>query len=669
MIPRRPWWLPRRGFSAARRATLLGGGGALGGLLAGEAKADTPFTTFKFPSTASVGVSGVTNRSDPDRWSDVINVLDFGADPTGLNTSDVAIQAAINVAGSKTSTQGPGGGVVFIPAGTYKITNTLVPLGSSKACIAVIGAGWGTTLFGSFKGFVFDCSPYGNGAINISRVSDMNINNGQLSVGADDTLGCIRCTATQHVVLANLQLVGWNGVVAETVTSGTQPPIGAAPFWCILENILYYSPSNATSLASSGVNFGGTVGFLGLMQCCCINCDALGGFCGFWITGTSSTVSLLHCRTEAANYGIIAGYNLTGGNGLSHAVTVMNYETERCDNAVGLNNVSTSYFCSLELTGTRGRANWLSVNGTEHNAQWGVDGPNIATITYDTSTGSFGQSTLDQLGWHAGQTRQVIIESVSSTGPGTFNTSPNYVTATYKSPNSFTYPLATNPGTYSPTPNVGDWSLAINCGIYVYGAQGLVIESVGLSLSNLATAGIDLYQYGYGQHTACAMIGVQGAGSWAMPPTLTNSKSGFASKASWDYIQCDQPGGSTLDAAGHTSGMVFADLPGQTNVKRSPAVEGMEYDILDSQVGCPGFNAFGGGNFNVRVRYTNGNWNVIHGVRTQITFAQRNTSPAIGEQYNISDSSTNTWGAPVSGGGTLPVLMRWNGTNWTVVGG
>jgi hypothetical protein len=39
-----------------------------------------------------------------------------------------------------------------------------------------------------------------------------------------------------------------------------------------------------------------------------------------------------------------------------------------------------------------------------------------------------------------------------------------------------------------------------------------------------------------------------------------------------------------------------------------------------------------------------------------------------GDEFNISDSSTATWGATVSGGGSNHALVRYNGSNWTVVG-
>lgn len=41
---------------------------------------------------------------------------------------------------------------------------------------------------------------------------------------------------------------------------------------------------------------------------------------------------------------------------------------------------------------------------------------------------------------------------------------------------------------------------------------------------------------------------------------------------------------------------------------------------------------------------------------------------ALGQLAVVSDSSVNTWGATVSGGGAFSVLAWYNGTNWTVLG-
>jgi hypothetical protein len=39
-----------------------------------------------------------------------------------------------------------------------------------------------------------------------------------------------------------------------------------------------------------------------------------------------------------------------------------------------------------------------------------------------------------------------------------------------------------------------------------------------------------------------------------------------------------------------------------------------------------------------------------------------------GEEFDITDCNTATWGATAAGGGSNHVLVRYNGTNWTVVG-
>lgn len=53
------------------------------------------------------------------------------------------------------------------------------------------------------------------------------------------------------------------------------------------------------------------------------------------------------------------------------------------------------------------------------------------------------------------------------------------------------------------------------------------------------------------------------------------------------------------------------------------------------------------------------------------TFSQLPTGGNVleGDEFNISDSTTAAWGANVTtGGGSNRVLVRWNGSNWTVVG-
>lgn len=74
----------------------------------------TLFTAFTFPATG-----GVTSRTDPARWGDWINALEFGATGNGSTDDTAAIQAAIDAAYGARK-QG-----VRLPAGTYKISSPL----------------------------------------------------------------------------------------------------------------------------------------------------------------------------------------------------------------------------------------------------------------------------------------------------------------------------------------------------------------------------------------------------------------------------------------------------------------------------------------------------------------------------------------------------------------
>jgi hypothetical protein len=104
-----------------------------------------------------------------------------------------------------------------------------------------------------------------------------------------------------------------------------------------------------------------------------------------------------------------------------------------------------------------------------------------------------------------------------------------------------------------------------------------------------------------------------------MPPDIIHSTTGHSVKAGFEYINCDQPTGSTLDTAGNIAGMIFADLPGQTNVTKGSPVDGMEYDIRDGLATncadgtCTTFGTNvtgGGGSLHLRVRYNQAkaNW-------------------------------------------------------------
>ena len=65
-------------------------------------------------SATALATGSTTARTLANRFGDVVNVLDFGADPTGAVSSTIAIQAAVNT-----------GKNVYFPSGKYLTTSTI----------------------------------------------------------------------------------------------------------------------------------------------------------------------------------------------------------------------------------------------------------------------------------------------------------------------------------------------------------------------------------------------------------------------------------------------------------------------------------------------------------------------------------------------------------------
>ena len=71
------------------------------------------------------GATGSVARTVQAKLQESISVLDFGADPTGVADSLAAFNAAIASFSSFNSGYSGNGGVINVPPGTYKISNTL----------------------------------------------------------------------------------------------------------------------------------------------------------------------------------------------------------------------------------------------------------------------------------------------------------------------------------------------------------------------------------------------------------------------------------------------------------------------------------------------------------------------------------------------------------------
>ena len=80
--------------------------------------------------------AGAVARTAQSKLRESVSVLDYGADPTGTADSAAAIQAAVDSISTTTAGAGPGG-LVYIPAGTYRIETQIdLPYG-----VSIKGAG------------------------------------------------------------------------------------------------------------------------------------------------------------------------------------------------------------------------------------------------------------------------------------------------------------------------------------------------------------------------------------------------------------------------------------------------------------------------------------------------------------------------------------------------
>jgi hypothetical protein len=131
--------------------------GATGLLAGGVAVAVTDATT-EAPADAAT----TATTTSPD-WVNVTTIGTTPADPTGANDSTAAFQAAIDSFTANTPSNAAGCGVVYIPAGNYKISSTLT---CTTVPVYFVGDGaWATTILYSGSGDcfrIYDDSTYGS---------------------------------------------------------------------------------------------------------------------------------------------------------------------------------------------------------------------------------------------------------------------------------------------------------------------------------------------------------------------------------------------------------------------------------------------------------------------------------------------------------------------------
>jgi hypothetical protein len=137
--------------------------------------------------------TGAVSRTVQARLRDVINVVDYGADPSGVAASHTAINNAIARA------QALGGGTVFLPSGTYKITS---PITIATDDINLVGAGIEATRI--VPAFASNNVAISIGVSNYARVADLSIRGD--TDGTNRVTAGVRITSAYHPLLERLNI-------------------------------------------------------------------------------------------------------------------------------------------------------------------------------------------------------------------------------------------------------------------------------------------------------------------------------------------------------------------------------------------------------------------------------------------------------------------------------
>jgi hypothetical protein len=625
-------------ISIPRRLLLGSAVGALALRPSRTAQADTTFTNFSFAATGAPAV-----RTMPDRLSDIVNVKDWGALGNGRNDDSTAIQQAINYCIER------GGGKVFFPPGGYRLYSSALTVGSSNSAarVELIGSGRDNTFLNCAKAGAFVISSDTQTYDCIGRVEGFGINGdyGIKVTGKNVIISdlnffqayiCIDASQADGVLISNINGISHRG--ASNVTADNPTP------WYSTSDIGFCLGNRCTvvSCRLDDYYIAYSIGGYGSSVIGCaaenhVNSCRFGWAPSFTMQTTADALSGSNVLTFASlpNGGIVvgrvisatnipAGTTISAFNPISSQITLsssltgnilsgstitftnecpaigcmlQDLQTERCNVGIDLYNAQGCLIQGNAITGNQS----LTLNQAIQNITWGGS-PGTATVTVATPHNLAAGS-------------QWLFFS----GPSQFQqfAQSQFIFATRTGANTFTYPLASNPGAY--TTKSASWNYplqnALRCRIVT---ETAIIANV--LAANVAYGSVDLDYNGQAQHRNNVFMGELSGWGWVMP-TVSGNLGG------WHFQgvgNATQPAYAPVQIAGPAGRMHFADLPGQFSPPagqtyyQGAAIEGQEYDIVDGQKSAsPGVGAtwndivIGGGSGRYRVRYDGADWRRI----------------------------------------------------------
>jgi hypothetical protein len=155
------------------------------------------------------GATGAVNRPFNEKLAEIISINDFGADPTGVVDSTTKIQTALDLAFTN------GGGTVFVPEGTYKISKPLIV----RTNTVLEGTGAGSQIIQSVN--------Y-NGAGNLVHIGygyEWNQNGVAFDAASNDDATIVQLLANNFTKITTVN-AGVRNLYIQGYVSGNRPGLG-----------------------------------------------------------------------------------------------------------------------------------------------------------------------------------------------------------------------------------------------------------------------------------------------------------------------------------------------------------------------------------------------------------------------------------------------------------
>lgn len=623
-----------------------------------RANADTPFTTFSFP-----GTNFPTSRTTPNRIADIFNVKEFGA------VGDGSHDDTSNIAAAFTALWGAGGGgIIFFPPGTYKVTSTIdisCPSGGNFANGRIIGSGRNfTTISGTLNnGFIFSQTDSLNGPGEIAHLALVNnstwIGSGALMLNNTSAVinqcyfgGMINILLPSNIF--SVAINGCTGAAGSDVTTGVSGTLGIAGGLCSVKDwrsttqfdtFMQFNGDNVGTLSGNSIENCVVAVLLGMRTGWASSCTVsgttltVGGTLGSLVTpqfhvGDQIFGRGLPLQTWGVDPNDTSGTHITGlgtGSGFAGTYTIDQsasistpipiwsrssdtvegavidgLQTEACYHILYLNNVSQCSVNAVSGGGTPSECDDAFGNNG-YTARCGIY---VLTASGTQFSGCTGGGNNPYLGG-------IVIDPNANTNAVTFSgclstKAPDAVTGTGAK-------IDNGSGSAGTILTVDTNTVAnsfVGIGMRVFNGSSQIATITGNKASDNTLTGTGqagTYRVDISQHVTGTALTIKTGDDWVMP---TNA----LSKAGLRFVNCS----STSLPSGYTSGlnnlkMTFASLPGQTGVNPI-LIDGAEYDIVDGlAANCGGGSCTmgatvtgGGGALHLRVRYNAAttNWTV-----------------------------------------------------------